>query len=558
MSDLPNASSLISRVCSRLRISAIARAFYKSFLWLGGIYLVALLVSRLTGYIPTDWFPWQSLLVVPVAALVLGAIFHRRPSLGDSARQVDQHANSKDLFLTVSKLESSAGGYQALVKRDAETKAEKIEPANVVPYRWNAGLGPMFMTAAVLLLTLVFIPQFDPFGQVEAATLKTRVAENLRLSQKATTARAEQLKKDAEDLREGSETEKELKKLTAALKKMRPGKVKKANQEKVLVERKKGLNKQFNMKNSKQLREMLSKQIASQSFGGESDKKAKEWMKELKEGKADKLIAELGEIQKQLKELAEEKDPVEREKKARELKKKMQEMANFASDKANSKQMAQALERAMEQMQAGREGGEEMSEEAMKAAMESLELSKMETENLAQAAKELQRLEKALEAVQMARQLNEDERLDGSEMEGMDLEDYADFYAEMMGEGRGEGDGEGGGGGEGQGEGGPPAPEDDSQVTDFKKEESKAQIQAGKNLLSWKTKGMSEAGEFKKEVTKTLQTLEQGVSEAISKEQVPPGYSDGIKKYFKNIADESAAAGDAAPGAAASDAGDGK
>ena len=143
-------------------------------------------------------------------------------------------------------------------------------------------------------------------------------------------------------------------------------------------------------------------------------------------------------------------------------------------------------------------------------------------------------------------------------MEGMDLEDYADFYAEMMGEGRGEGDGEGGGGGEGQGEGGPPAEEDDSQVTDFKKEESKAQIQAGKNLLSWKTKGMSEAGEFKKEVTKTLQTLEQGVSEAITKEQVPPGYSDGIKKYFKNIADESADAGAAASSAAASDAGDGK
>ena len=41
MSDLPNASSLINRVSTRMRISALARAFYKAFLWVGGIYLVA-------------------------------------------------------------------------------------------------------------------------------------------------------------------------------------------------------------------------------------------------------------------------------------------------------------------------------------------------------------------------------------------------------------------------------------------------------------------------------------------------------------------------------------
>lgn len=544
MSDLPNASSLINRVCARLRISAIASATYRSFLWVGGGYLVALLVSRLSGYIPADWFTWPSLLAVPGLAIVLGAIFHKRPSVGDSARQVDHHANSKDLFLTVSKLDSAAGGYQELVKRDAEKTAEKIEPANVVPYQWSNRLGPVFITVAVLLLTLVFIPQFDPFGKVEAATLKSRLAEDLISSQKATAARADQLKKDKEDLSEGSEADKELKKLTDALKKMRPGKVKKASQEKILVERKKSLNKQFNMKNSKQLREMLSKQIASQAFGGEGDQKAKEWLKDLKEGKTDKLLAEMTSLQSELKDLASTKDPVERAKKARELKKKMQDLANFASDKANSKQLAQALERAMKQMEAGREN-EEISEEAMKAAMESLELSKSEAESLAQAAKELKKLEEALEAVQMARQLNDEERLDGSEAEGMDsIEDYAELYREMMGEG-GEGQGEGGNG-EGQGEGGPPAEENDDEVTDFKKEESKAQLQAGKNLLSWKTKGMSEAGEFKKEVTASLKTLNEGVSEAISKEQVPPGYSEGIKKYFKNIADDAGAGESAA------------
>ena len=124
-------------------------------------------------------------------------------------------------------------------------------------------------------------------------------------------------------------------------------------------------------------------------------------------------------------------------------------------------------------------------------------------------------------------------------MEGMDsIEDYAEMYREMMGEGGQDGDGEGegdGGGGAGQGNGGPPAEEDDSQETGFKKEESLAEIQAGKNLLILKTKGLTEAGEYKKEVASKLQTVKQGVSEAIKKEQVPPGYVDGIKKYFDNI-----------------------
>ncbi|MFK7821836.1 MAG: hypothetical protein AB8G99_24265 [Planctomycetaceae bacterium] len=534
MSDLPNAASLIQRVGSRLRLSAIARATYQSFIWLAGIYLVAILVSRLSGFIPAHWFSWQTLSAVPVLAVICGIIFHKRPSIGETAREIDLHANSKDLFLTVSKLDSSAGGYQELVKRDAEQKSEKIEPAKVVPYQVSNRLGPVFVTALAVCLTFL-IPQFDPFGKVEAAEAMTKLAEELRMSKKATVARAEQLKKDNEEQGGDTAAEKELKKLTDALKKMRPGKVKKKAQEKVLVERKSNISKRFNAKNSKQLREMLSKQISNQSFGGmsEQSQKAKEWLKDLKEGKSDKLLGEITKMQDKLKAMAKEKDPEKRKEMARELKKDMQDLANFAKDKANSKQLSQALERAMDQMQAGREN-EEMSEEAMQAALESLELSKAETENLAQAAKELQKLEQALEAIQMARQLNGEERLDGSEMEGMEsIEDYAEMYREMMGEG-GDESGEGGSG-EGQGEGGPPAEEDDSQETGFKKEESLAQLQAGKNLLSWKTKGMSESGEFKKEVASSLQKVKQGVSEAIKKEQVPPGYVDGIKKYFDNI-----------------------
>ncbi len=538
MSDLPNASSLIHRVAGRMRISAIARATYRAFLWLGGAYLVALLVSRFTGYIPATWFRWETLLAVPVLSLVVGMIFHRRPSILDSARSIDQHADAKDLFLTVSRLDSSAGGYQELVKRDAEKKSERIEPARVVPYQVGNRLGPVFMTTCVLALSLWLLPQLDPFGKVEAAEAKANASKVLEASKKATVARAEQLKKDKEDEGEASEAKKELKKLTDALKKMRPGKAKKAGQERVLVQRKQSTNKLFSKQNTKELREMLSKRISDAGLGSQSNEKMKKMLKELQAGKAGALLAELKDLKAQLKELSEIKDPVERQKKAREVKKKMQDLANFAKDKANSKKLAEALERAMQQMEAGQEN-QEMSKEAMKAAAESLELSEMEAQELAEAAKDLKQLEEALNAIQMARQLNKEGKLDASEMEGEgieSLEDYEELFQELMAEMEGErGDGDGGGGGEGQGEGGPPAEEDDSQKTGFQKEESKQQLQAGKNILSWKTKGMSEAGEYKKAVGSSLRAVKQGVSEAIRKEEVPPGYVDGIKKYFDNI-----------------------
>ncbi len=546
MSDLPNASSLIKRVATRLRVSAIARATYFAFLWVGGAYLVALLVSRLTGYIPAEWFQPVSVAVVPVLALILGTIFHKRPSVVDSARSIDRHADAKDLFLTVSRLDESAGGYQELVKQDAEKKSAGIEPAGVVPYHFNNRVAPVFGTAVVLALCLWLVPEFDPFGIAEASEARANAAKVLEQSKKATVARANQLKKDDEDGGENSETKKELKKLTEGLKKMQPERSKRVDQEKFLVKRKQSTNKLFSKKNTKALREMLSKKISDAGLGSMSNEKMKKMLKELQDGKSQALAEELKSLKNQLKELSNIKDPAERQKKAREIKQQMQDLANFAKDKANSKQLAEALERAMQQMQAGQDNPK-MSKEAMKAAMESLDLSEMEAKDLAKAAKELKKLEEALNAIQMARQLNEQDRLDAAEMESegiASLEDYEDFFQEMLaerGEGQGEGEGEGEGdgdgtGGEGQGRGGK-SPEDDSTKTGFKKEESKQELQAGKNILSWKTKGMSDSGEYKKQVGDSLNTVKQGVSEAIRKEEVPPGYQDGIKKYFDNIED---------------------
>ncbi len=60
-------------------------------------------------------------------------------------------------------------------------------------------------------------------------------------------------------------------------------------------------------------------------------------------------------------------------------------------------------------------------------------------------------------------------------------------------------------------------------------------VTAGKVLLSLKTKGLSDRGDAVKDYRKLIRTVKQGVSQAIDQEQIPPGYYDGIKKYFDNI-----------------------
>ena len=52
--------------------------------------------------------------------------------------------------------------------------------------------------------------------------------------------------------------------------------------------------------------------------------------------------------------------------------------------------------------------------------------------------------------------------------------------------------------------------------------------------MEWKTKGLSEKGEVTEEYQAAMQEIREGVDEAISKEKIPPGYHEIIKKYFSS------------------------
>ena len=62
-------------------------------------------------------------------------------------------------------------------------------------------------------------------------------------------------------------------------------------------------------------------------------------------------------------------------------------------------------------------------------------------------------------------------------------------------------------------------------------------MQAGKTLMEWKTKGITEKGEVKEEYEEAMQEIREGVDEAITNEKIPPGYHEVIKKYFSSEED---------------------
>lgn len=527
MTQYPHSRALLKRVANRLRMRSVIHRFSLWMLVLVGLYAVALLTARLTGLIPDRFAPW-TLIVVPPVALLLAALFHRRVDWEDAARAVDRHTGAKDLYLTLVMLDHSAGQYQTLVVQDAERRASKISPLNVVRFPLERSLYYGMASLGVLLLGIVLLPQMDPFGKVQAAEAGKERQALLLESKKATLARATQLDKSQDEDAEAEESE-EVKQaindLKAALAKMKASNVKLNFEE--LQKSQKRMAQQWQRINAAQLKEMLMQSSMSQRFGGSGREKIEQWTKELQEGSTESLSKELEDIRRELKELANTKDPAKKAELQQKVKKRLSDLEQFASDKLNSAPLAAALKRAQQQMELGK-FDEKMNEDASQAASDSVKLAKLELQEIAQSAKDLKALEEALKAIQMAKRANDQGKLDGDEFNiEMTLEEYEQLLAELGGYDPGTGGP--------REEGGPPVDEDDTGEDGFKSEQAKVTLQKGKVLLSLKTKGLSDSGEAVKEYQTLVRDIKQGVSEAIENERVPPGYHDGIKTYFDTL-----------------------
>jgi hypothetical protein len=545
MGDFPRSQRLLHDVAWRMFAVKVARRTFIWFIVLASLYAALLLTARLTGLIP-DLFAPATLAWIPAASLLFALLTTRKPKPDEAARCADRSQKTHDLFLTLTMLDNSVGEYKPLVGRDAETRAAKLRGAAVLPFAWDrpAVIRSISIPATLGLLAIgiVLLPSLDPFAVQAAAREKEAVAQRVAESKKQTEKRKTELKKQTDLENENSEeVAQALEKLKADLRKMRKTE-KLPNSERLAVNQK-AIGDKWRKLNNDQLKELMNGNELDQRFGGENAEEMREWKRELQQGSSEKLQEAIQQLKEDLKQLAKTEDPVERSELARKIEKQLKEMSDFATKEAGSKPLAAALQRAKDQLAAMQNGeSEKLEQEALEALQESLELSQMEAENLAQAARDMKSLEEALQLVSMAKKLNSEEQLDGEAGESAQtLEEYAEMYQQMMAgmEGMGEL------GGEGFGEGGE-APEDDSAKTDFVDETSKSAVQKGKVLLSMKTKGMSDTGEARKEYRQAFDDIKQGVAEAIEQEQIPPGYTDTIKNYFDDIETIDGPVGDAA------------
>ncbi len=553
---------LLWHVCRRAWTASLGRAAYWALLVGSGGYALALVAARLLALVP-DVFSPTTMLIVPAAALLVGAACARRPSPAHAARLADAAGNTRDLFLTATCAQSWPGGYDRLVARAAENRARRARPDQAVRFAWRRRALHAAAAMAVVGGLWAWLPQLDPFGREADRKKRQNQVARLDETRKATEAQALQLAEEGGRLQE--DLEKLLKDLREDLRNMRPGR-RQANQRR-LDEYRQSLNTAWKKLREKKLAEELSRTPMNQRFGAPRSKRAQEWRKQVRQGDLSGLRKEIEALRKQAADL-ENLSGKQREAAQRELAQRLQELSEFVRSELNHAGASQALQRALEQL--GLSGVQELSSEALQAMQQSLELSQSELAQLERMLKNLEAVKGACEVCALAEQLNAMGKLQGQgEGQGpgqggaQALEDYKRLYRELMaragrqpGGGLQGGTGQQPGGGRGTGMRGPGvgegnvAPEDETVETDYKDRKSPSALTAGKHLLEWQTRGIGDPGKAREAYQRNVRRVKQDASEAILREEIPPAYHEAVKQYFDALPEapeEAAHTDDAAP-----------
>jgi hypothetical protein len=536
---------VLEQVWWRLWFARAAGRTFWAFVVLAGVYAVTLLVTRLTGLAPNAMAPW-TLALPPGLALLFGVLWPARPTPQDAARSVDASQNTRDLFLTLTMLPTTAGEYQPLVVTDAEQAAAKVNPSAAVPFTWEQRALATVLSLAVLFCGQVFLPTLDPFGKVAEAKQDESNEKKLAEKKKETEIRKAQLKEKELDAALSPDVEKALANLQTALRGMKKTQPKENNES--LVGNQKVLGEKFRATNEA-IKELMSKTSLDQKFGSQNASELKRWSEGLQNGNSEELAKEMEKLKEDLETLQKTDDPIAKTEMERKIEKRLKAMADLATDQVGSKALQAAVQRAKDQLEAAKSDGK-LSMEEKQALQESLDVAKMELQQIAQSARDLKALEESLQTIAAAKKLNGEGQLDGAMTDAMTaMEEYKELYeqllAQMGGDGEGEGTGEGGEGdgegtgGRGMGRGGK-VDEDDKVETGFTSEKSPTPIQKGKILMSLKSKGLGDETneDLKLEYKAALDGVKQGYAEAIEAEQIPPGYRGSIQSYFDSLGDK--------------------
>lgn len=529
---------LLRRVARRQRLADLGRRYHAAFLIALGVCAVLFVTSRVLGLLPPV-FSLRVLAALPLPALLAGLALRRALPPSRAARAVDAACDAKDLFLTASDIGHTLGAYQPVVLSRADARAESVNPRQVVRLHWRRRAATEAVATSCLALAILSLPQLDPFGRQAVREQAIRRTERLIALKQATVARASLLS-EPQGAKPGELVKKKLEALMQTLSEVRPPD--KAGNLRRLADEQKALGELWRRTGQDLLGSQAATSASVQQFGMADPAGAAEWRRQLQSGDTSGAKREL-EAMKNLAERMAAASGAERDALRSELTSRLQALQQALGEQPGAAALAAALQRALEQLQlCNQPGCATAAEEGVRASMN---LSQAELSDLAARLQNMQSLEEALKAIQMAKRLNDAGKLDGAEGGACrSVGDYASLYAAKLAGMEGSGQGvpafgpsEKGGG---IGAGPRPAGSDDAQ-TGFTPEQSSSPLQAGQMLLHWKTRDVSDPGRVHEDYARALEQVRQQASEALVGDNIPAGYQAPIRAYFDTLDEEAPA-----------------
>lgn len=557
MTPTSSSAQLVNQVKSRLHLASLGSQAYRFFKYATAIYALYFVAIKLLGLLPDHWASIYSVAAVPLAAALLAVIFHPRPTPADAAHRIDQRMLTKDLFLT--QLSVGPTEFAPLVSREADRQAPGIRPQTVAPFDYGAKTLNSIGLAALLALAVWLSPQFDPFGFADAKLKQEQKQTQLdELAKKAETKKVEIKKAAARADLERKEQQAKLAMLRETFRTMDRNN-QQGNQNKLQQQHKQ--MGQFAKQKKSQHGDAVKQnnRQSLQKFGAVVDPKVRQWADQMRQGDVKPIKEHVGEIKALAQKLANAENDAEKQKLMQQMQQKMNQLQQAMQDGSSTQELNDTVQQAIDQMQAGQQSmSQQQMQQAMQQMQQSLDMSQMQMDQMAQSIQDMQELDQAMEAIESAMQANGQQSLDGSDCESCQggMAQYAQLYNELQQQGQGGGGGQGGGqgaelltrqgspggsgsgsgsgggmGGPGQGRGGV-AGYDDSINTQFKDERAKSKYQAGKILMSIKTRELSHKGEAQKEYEQAVATARQLADAAVQSDEIEPGYHEAIQGYY--------------------------
>jgi hypothetical protein len=206
----------IAELQKRMRAVAVARIGVRSLFWAAAAFFIAVCLDRFIflGF-PLLMAAGLCLAGAGLATLFFGAM--RRYDALEAALAADEQANLKERLTSALTLGEPATAMERALLADAQAWAERVRPAEAIPFRPPRELRWLPAPAALAVLALLFLPQWDLFARKahadevaavaalakeQAKTLEKKKQDLLEL---AKLKKLEEVKKTAEELQKLSE-----------------------------------------------------------------------------------------------------------------------------------------------------------------------------------------------------------------------------------------------------------------------------------------------------------------------------------------------------------------